>query len=292
VERILKVDGLQGLSKYSCKYVLVTNSSRPLVREFFTRAFRRTCSVQIVTGRPAALHMEKYFKRIGNTSTKVESNKEQPTERTNMEHGAFIINGQLPFSLHMDLDELLTLKPEQVNTVIILGREIPTPRFVAHYIRPYSYTGKSHAAEPLPELLQPLLDWANRYCSEQPEWRGLYEAGKEFNQALVNFYMDGLHYIGKHSDDERQLEENSPIFSISFGQTRTFRIRTKSDSAIIRDISMKNNSFIVMGGTMQKHYTHEVPKVMGQKGAALGPRVNVTFRMFRSSTSAVVNAFS
>lgn len=102
-----------------------------------------------------------------------------------------------------------------------------------------------------------------------------------FNQALVNYYMDGTHYIGKHSDDERQLKSDSPVFSASLGQERVFRIRYKTDGIIARDIPMEDGSFLMMCGDMQKEFTHEVPKVMGTKGALLKPRINVTFRIFK-----------
>ena len=39
---------------------------------------------------------------------------------------------------------------------------------------------------------------------------------------LINWYMNGDDYISMHSDDEKQLVNNSPIVSISLGDTRTF----------------------------------------------------------------------
>lgn len=91
--------------------------------------------------------------------------------------------------------------------------------------------------------------------------------------------MNGHHYIGKHSDDERQLIPNSPIFSASFGAERVFRIRDKADGSIVRDVVMTDNSFVLMGPGMQKRFTHQVPKITGNKGAATPARINVIFRM-------------
>ena len=44
---------------------------------------------------------------------------------------------------------------------------------------------------------------------------------------LVNWYQDGDHYIGWHSDDESQLDQTAPIYTISLGATRTFKTREK-----------------------------------------------------------------
>jgi len=199
-------------------------------------------------------------------------------EKLRLSDNSFLYTGPIPAHASPSVQQLLTLKPDDVGKVVIAGREIPTPRYVSHYIRPYAYTGLVHAAQPLPSLLQPLLDWATTILAtiEDGKWKTY-----RFNQALVNYYMDGMHYIGRHSDDERQLLPDSPVFSASFGQERCFRIREKKTRHIVSDISMANGTVIVMCGKMQKEYTHEVPKVTGEKGRVMGPRVNVTFRIFK-----------
>ena len=102
-----------------------------------------------------------------------------------------------------------------------------------------------------------------------------------FISALLNWYLDGEHYIGPHSDDETCMHELSPVFSLSLGQTRTFRIRDKFTNEAIKDIELRHLDFVVMGGAMQRFYKHEIVKVTGTKAKILfGPRVNVTFRCF------------
>lgn len=76
------------------------------------------------------------------------------------------------------------------------------------YLRGYFFSGMKHDALDLPEEIQPILDWANSLDVEP-----------KFNQVLVNWYENGLHYIGPHSDDERSLVRRSPIFSLSLGET-------------------------------------------------------------------------
>lgn len=180
-------------------------------------------------------------------------------------------HGGIPPSIQLDVQQLMKLKPDHPGTVMMMGRPVLTPRFTANYLRPYQFSGVVHPTQPLPEILEPLLTWANENIA----------GPLKFNQVLVNFYMDGTQYIGKHSDDEKQLVAGSPIFSASFGQERKFRVRSKATGEIKNEIMLEDRTYIVMGGDMQKEFYHEVPKVSGNKGKAMGPRVNVTFRVFK-----------
>lgn len=197
------------------------------------------------------------------------------TSTHHLSDSSYYIIGKIPDHIKPDFNAMLLDKPDLPDTVIMMGKPILTPRFVAHYLKPYYYTGRTHEALPLPDTLAPLLQWANSVLLPSMQFTNA------FNQVLVNYYMNGLQYIGKHSDDERQLIKGSPIFSASFGQERVFRIRNKTDGSIIEDVLLKDGTFILMCGNMQKEFTHEVPKVMGQKGSSLTPRINVTFRVFK-----------
>lgn len=193
-------------------------------------------------------------------------------KRHNLSACSYYLHGRIPPNVCPDFDTLLCQKPEALGSVVIFGKPVATPRYTAHYLRPYTYTGAVHDAEPLPDELKPILDWANETFAA---------VGKKlYNQALVNYYMDGNHYIGKHSDDERQMARGSSVFSASFGQSRIFRIRNKKTRKIVQDIEMSHGTYIVMCGDMQKEFTHEVPKVMGEKGKKMKTRINVTFRSF------------
>ena len=199
--------------------------------------------------------------------------------RYDLSQNSYYLQGDLPQHARPSFADMSKLKPDAPGTVIIMGKPIATPRYTANYMKPYRFSGVLHPTAPLPSVLEPLLQWANEkiLASELP-------SAPTFNQALVNFYDCGLHYIGRHSDDETQLVARSPIFSASFGQERVFRIRRKGTSGtgeIVKDIPMKDGSFIVMCGDMQKEFTHEIPKVAGAKGEALGGRINVTFRVFK-----------
>jgi alkylated DNA repair dioxygenase AlkB len=193
--------------------------------------------------------------------------------RLNLANNSWVEQSTLPESLLKDEDfEALWEKhPDAFGKVNMMGRVIDTPRWQQSYLRAYNYTGMMHDPLPLPEEFQCALDWAN----------ALYPREWTFNQVLINWYENGLHYIGSHSDDTRQLVPHSPIVSISLGAERRFRIREKATKSVVADLKMTNRSYVVMGGEMQNHYTHEVPKINGEKGKTVGRRINITFRVFK-----------
>lgn len=162
-------------------------------------------------------------------------------------------------------EELWNLHPLEYGNVVIMGQTISTPRWQQSYGQSYYYTGKMHVALPIehPFLIQ-LLQWVCQH------------SGQIYKQMLINWYQDGHHYIGYHSDDENQLVPNSAIYSFSFGQTRDFCIKSKHDSDFHQTIPLQNNSLIIMGGEMQKYYKHSIPKRL----RVTGKRINVTFRLF------------
>lgn len=181
---------------------------------------------------------------------------------------SWIIQGMLPEKVIPSFESLWELHPEQVGQIRFMGKLVNTPRWSQSYMTDYKYSGTLHKGVDLPEVLKNLLEFANTFAGQQ----------FEFNQCLVNWYQNGHHYIAPHADDERELIKRAPIFSASLGQARTFRIRDKQTKRIVMDIPMSHGSFIVMGGDMQSKFLHEVPKVTGNKGQALGRRINVTFR--------------
>lgn len=167
---------------------------------------------------------------------------------------------------------LWDLHPEEHGNVIIYGKKIPVPRWQKSYINAYSFSGLVHKADDLPKEFEKFFCWGQSLKK--------YD-GEKFNQVLINWYENGLHYIGSHSDDETQLVKNSEILSISLGETRKFRIREKKDKKIVKEILLEHGTVVIMGGKTQKEFKHEIVKVSGKKGEKLGPRINITLRQFK-----------
>ena len=77
--------------------------------------------------------------------------------------------------------------------------------------------------------------------------------------------------MGLHADNEPEM--GNVIGSLSLGATRTFRIRHNA-SKETRTFPAGNGTLIIMAGTMQQFWKHEVPKTKEN----VGERINLTFR--------------
>lgn len=95
-----------------------------------------------------------------------------------------------------------------------------------------------------------------------------------FNSALFNYYRNGEDAIGRHRDDILVLGENNTIACVSFGSPRVFEIKrviynpdnlkslklNKDQQHMNKNIILKPNSLLIMSGSFQKYFSHEIPK--------------------------------
>ena len=93
----------------------------------------------------------------------------------------------------------------------------------------------------------------------------------DFNYCLLNLYRSGSDSVAWHADNEPEMGD--VIGSLSLGAVRTFRIR-HNKSKETRDFVVGNGTLIIMAGTMQQFWKHEVPKTK----ESVGERINLTFR--------------
>lgn len=95
-----------------------------------------------------------------------------------------------------------------------------------------------------------------------------------FDSVLLNYYRDGNDSVAWHSDNLPSSGRHHAIASVTFGETRLFKVRHKRDRFFRQiDIPLTHGSFLLMGETMQLHYEHHVPKTSKQIAA----RINLTF---------------
>ncbi len=92
-----------------------------------------------------------------------------------------------------------------------------------------------------------------------------------YNYCLLNRYRSGADSVGLHADDEPGM--GNVIGSLSLGATRTFRIRHNRTKET-RTFSLSHGTLIIMAGTMQQFWKHEVPKTQEN----VGERINLTYR--------------
>lgn len=93
----------------------------------------------------------------------------------------------------------------------------------------------------------------------------------EYNYCLLNRYRTGSDSMGWHADDEPEM--GNVIGSLSLGASRKFRIRHNATRET-KTFPAGNGTLIIMAGTMQQFWQHEVPKTKMN----IGERINLTFR--------------
>ena len=160
----------------------------------------------------------------------------------------------------LEVDPLLIDRPE----IKVFGKIAHQNRSVGFFSDEsigYKYSNQIAKSLPLTPGLKKLLSDVNQK----------FNAG--FNGILVNKYSGGTDYIGAHSDDESGLDKVG-VVAISYGVSRTFRIRDKATKAIIQDFPTVSNGIIFMKGDFQKKFTHEIPVQKRVQGI----RYSLTFR--------------
>jgi alkylated DNA repair dioxygenase AlkB len=144
----------------------------------------------------------------------------------------------------------------------VMGRWVPIPRLTAwHGQAGYVYSGIRMTPAP---WTPPLL-----------ELKALAEAlaGQPFNSVLLNLYRDGRDSVSWHADNEPGLGKNPVIASLSLGAMRRFQLKHRRLPERLA-LDLPHGSCLIMAGATQHHWLHQLPKTK----AAVGPRINLTFR--------------
>src|SRR5690606_5176432 len=97
----------------------------------------------------------------------------------------------------------------------------------------------------------------------------------KFNAVLLNLYRNGNDGVSWHSDKINRSGSNPIIASVTFGETRMFRLRHKFRKEVPQiDIPLYHGSFLIMAGTTNSFWEHAVSKTTKD----VLPRINLTFR--------------
>lgn len=150
------------------------------------------------------------------------------------------------------------------DETVIFGKRIITKRKVAWYgDSDYTYTYSNATKQ--------ALVWTK----ELSDLKQIVEEFTEtkFNSCLLNLYHDGNEGIAWHSDDEKSLEKNSIIASLSFGAERKFSFKHKQTKETI-SVVLEHGSLLIMKDATQTNWLHSLPK----SKKITRPRINLTFR--------------
>jgi alkylated DNA repair dioxygenase AlkB len=150
------------------------------------------------------------------------------------------------------------------DEAIIFNKHIITKRKAAWYgDSNYAYTYSNATKYALP------------FTKELLELKAITEVLTQttYNSCLLNLYHNGDEGMAWHSDDEKTLQKEGAIASLSFGAERKFSFKHKKTKETV-SLLLENGSLLVMKGTTQNNWLHRLPptKKIHQ------PRVNLTFR--------------
>lgn len=165
-------------------------------------------------------------------------------------------------------NDLLNNTPWKQDDIIVFGKIHPQPRLTALFGndgKPYSYSNITMQPHPWNTLLQKIKFKIEEACDA------------DFTTVLLNLYRDGKDSNGWHADDEKELGTNPIIASVSFGAERSFHLQHKSDKNLKQKIVLEHGSLLLMKGTTQHFWKHQIPKTK----TTIGQRINLTFRIIK-----------
>lgn len=158
--------------------------------------------------------------------------------------------------------------PWQQDEIRVYGKIHPQPRLTALFGnegKPYSYSNITMQPHPWNSILQKLKTEIEKVSETI------------FTTVLLNKYRNGKDSNGWHADNEKELGTNPVIASLSFGAERTFQLKHNLDKDLKKNIILQHGSLLLMKGTTQHFWKHQIPKT----AKPIDPRINLTFRVIK-----------
>ena len=164
--------------------------------------------------------------------------------------------------------ELQKNTPWQQDEITVYGKKHLQPRLTALY----GNEGKHYSYSNI--VMQP-----HHWTLPLQKIKSLVEStsGTNFTTVLLNYYRDGNDGNGWHADNEKELGMNPIIASLSLGTERNFQLKHNTDPSQKKNILLENGSLLLMKGTTQHFWKHQVPKT----AKPIGSRINLTFRVIK-----------
>ena len=160
---------------------------------------------------------------------------------------------------------LLENIPWQQDDITVFGKTHPQPRLTSLHsstFKSYTYSGINMLPNPMTDELsaiKKLLEGVSKI---------------DFNSVLINLYRSGKDSNGWHADNEKELGKNPVIASLSFGASRFFHLKHRTQKEAKLKFELEHGSLLLMGGGMQENWLHQISKTTRE----VKPRINLTFR--------------
>ena len=143
---------------------------------------------------------------------------------------------------------------------------------------PYVYNKASEGLSPVPLSSAPIIEDGLKTVNTK--------TGYEYNSILVNHYADKNTFLKWHKDNEKEIDKNTPIATLSIGAVRRFvfsadKGKTKN---VQKTFMLQSNSLFTMGPSMQDKYYHQLCTGRSSRRSECGIRYSLTFRKIVPAT--------
>lgn len=167
--------------------------------------------------------------------------------------------------------DLLNCLDWSQGAIRLFGRNIDEPRITSWCGDvPYTYSNRELVPKPWPINLVKIRDALDHLLTyhEIQTQHGL-------NHCLLNYYRAGTDSMGWHRDNEPELGRHPVVVSLSLGEPRRFRLKSRINEAIPPlTFDLGHGDLLVMYGTTQEYWEHALVKTK----KIVGGRMNLTFR--------------
>ncbi|KAL1132061.1 hypothetical protein AAG570_010019 [Ranatra chinensis] len=188
----------------------------------------------------------------------------------NLEYVENFLDAKEADNLLKVLEQQITYMDPELTKVRVFGKWHHIPRQQVAFGDAglsYKFSGTRIKACGWPDILEPLRD------------RLQHSTNQRYNFVLVNRYRDGQDHIGEHRDDEKELDGDAAIASISLGQPRRFVLRHVSTVRKLGGpppirFELGHGSLLLMKPPTNQYWYHSLPV----SKTANGVRINLTFR--------------
>jgi alkylated DNA repair dioxygenase AlkB len=127
----------------------------------------------------------------------------------------------------------------------------------------------------------------NKFNNLNLQYEGIHKI--QINSCLINKYRDGNDSIKEHKDSQSTFKDNPTILGLSLGDDRDIIFRRviydennlpsikkdKNKRHLNFTLNLKPGSLLIMAGSVQKYYSHEIQKEKNKK-----ERYSLTFRQY------------
>jgi len=189
-------------------------------------------------------------------------------ENLNLSHKVIFTKKECVDIFHK-LEEDIEYLTGDLSKVRVFGKWHDLPRKQAAFGDEgltYKYSGVTVPAKPWTNTLKYLKETVNQIT------------GQHYNFVLVNRYKDGTDKMGEHKDDEKELDENVPIASLTFGAERDFVLKHQEKKVDRVVMVLRDGMLLLMNSPTNKFWLHSLPP----RKNCMQPRINLTFRKIKT----------